>query len=76
MPETGGWLRTFLAVNPNPQATPTLVSLLTVVLVYQQGRKLSEKEFRSAEGVVGDQWQGGLPSCMHGRREQATIAAG
>src|SRR5580765_4369400 len=28
--------------------------LLTVVRVYQQGRKLSEKELRSAEGVVGD----------------------
>ena len=28
--------------------------LLTVVRVYQQGRKLSEAELRSAEGVVGD----------------------
>jgi hypothetical protein len=28
--------------------------LLTVVRVYQQGRKLSESELRSAEGVVGD----------------------
>ena len=28
--------------------------LLTVVLVYQQGRKLSENELRCAEGVVGD----------------------
>ena len=26
----------------------------TVVRVYQHGRKLSEKELRSAEGVVGD----------------------
>ena len=28
--------------------------LLTVVRVYQQGRKLSEAELRSAPGVVGD----------------------
>ena len=28
--------------------------LLTVVRVYQKGRKLSEAELRSAEGVVGD----------------------
>ena len=28
--------------------------LLTVVRVYDRGRKLSEKELRSAEGVVGD----------------------
>ena len=28
--------------------------LLTVVFVYQHGRKLSEKELRSAEGVVGE----------------------
>jgi len=28
--------------------------LLTVVRVYQHGRKLSEKELRSAEGVLGD----------------------
>jgi len=28
--------------------------LFTVVLVYDKGRKLSEKELRSAEGVVGD----------------------
>jgi hypothetical protein len=28
--------------------------LLTVVRVYQQGRKLTEAELRSAEGVVGD----------------------
>ena len=28
--------------------------LLTVVLVYQHGPKLSERELRSAEGVVGD----------------------
>ena len=28
--------------------------LLTVVWVYQQGRKLSENDLRSAEGVAGD----------------------
>jgi hypothetical protein len=28
--------------------------LLTVVRVYDHGRKLSEKELRSAEGVIGD----------------------
>jgi hypothetical protein len=28
--------------------------LLSVVLVYQQGRKLSEAELRAAVGVVGD----------------------
>ena len=28
--------------------------LLTVVRVYQQGHKLSERELREAEGVVGD----------------------
>jgi hypothetical protein len=28
--------------------------LLTVVRVYDRGRKLSEKELRSGEGVVGD----------------------
>ncbi len=28
--------------------------LLTVVRVYQEGRKLSERELREAEGVVGD----------------------
>jgi hypothetical protein len=30
--------------------------LLTVVRVYQQGRKLYESELRRAEGVVGDVW--------------------
>jgi hypothetical protein len=28
--------------------------LFTVVLAYDKGRKLSEKELRSADGVVGD----------------------
>lgn len=28
--------------------------LFTVVLVYDKGRKLSERELRSADGVVGD----------------------
>ena len=28
--------------------------LFTVVLAYDRGRKLSEKELRSADGVVGD----------------------
>jgi len=28
--------------------------LLTVVRIYDRGRKLSEKELRSAEGIVGD----------------------
>jgi hypothetical protein len=31
-----------------------VVVLLTVVRVYDRGRKLSEKELRSADGVVGD----------------------
>ena len=43
--------------------------LFTVVRVYQQGRKLSEAELRSAQGVVGDVGTHSVP--INGGSKQA-----
>lgn len=52
VPSRGSHLTSSLAKNHC--MNPSGAILLTVVRVYDRGRKLSEEELRSAEGVVGD----------------------